>query len=43
MPVRIYTIQFAERPYSIVSWRIVFPSVFVNVVRAYCRFYNVFY
>lgn len=33
MPVRINTIQFAERPYSIVSWRFLLPSVFVNVVR----------
>jgi hypothetical protein len=32
MPVRIKASQFAERCYSIVSWRLLFPSVFVNVV-----------
>jgi len=26
-------LQFAERPFSSVSWRILFPSVFVDVVR----------
>jgi len=32
LPLHIYASQFAERDYSIVSWRILFPSVFVNVV-----------